>query len=141
MDNNSFEFSIVSVDEAREVLDGGTLQKKARVEQVVTPGGDLRWMRRPSRPEDRALTMDSAAWMQALPRAVRPLQCALHYPRIINCLSALAQKPDEMKAYLLDLVRGTRDGRQGFRYGIPAELASLQTHVDAEIDAAFRRWH
>lgn len=138
MNNNSFEFSIVSLDEARDVLDGGSLQK-ARPERVVD--GDQRWLRRPSKPEDRSLSAGSKAWLLTLPSSARLGQCSMHYPRIVNNLAALACRPDEMKAYLGELIRGEREGRQGFPYGIPAELVALRGHVDSLISEASLRWH
>ena len=138
MVSNAFEFSIVSLDEAREILDDGALQK-ARPERVVA--GDPRWMRRASRPEDRSLASETKAWLQSLPAPVRPGQCAMHYPRIANNLAVLAGKPDEIKSYLQELIRGEREGRQGFPYGIPAELIALRAHVDSQISEGTLRWY
>jgi hypothetical protein len=94
-----------------------------------TSNGDYRWMRRPLRPEDKVLSAGGVLFLNRLPSAARPVECAKQYPRLVNRMAELEGKPVPLLDLLAELCRGKLDGRQGFSDDIATELAALRRHV------------
>jgi hypothetical protein len=114
------QFEIVSVEEAKQILDG-----------TVPPEGAPDWSgkRRPVPPGQQVLSADAVKWLASLPPEARPLELCRAYPRIGNQLAALSVVPVALSDYLADLLIDKRGGRQGFPGGIAIELSQLQDHL------------
>lgn len=113
-------FEIVSVDEAKQILDG-----------TVPPEGSPDWSgkRRPLPADQLVLSAAALKWLASLPVDARPLELCRMFPRIGNQLAALAVVPVALSDYLADLLLDKRGGRQGFPGGIAIELYRLQDHL------------
>ncbi|MGO4331735.1 hypothetical protein AB4Z48_36135 [Cupriavidus sp. 2TAF22] len=118
MESLSFEF--VSVEEAKQILDGAGPAQTQR---------DWEDMRDPASPDTHTLAAAALRWLASLPPAARPLELCRHYPRIGNQLAMLAASPDALSGYVGDLLIDKRGGRQGFPGGIALELSRLQEHI------------
>jgi hypothetical protein len=94
------------------------------------------WKRRDSGVLDQSLQSFTEMWLKGIPENVRPLNCAEHYPRVLNKIAALWSLNERCMDYLNELVIDVRGGRQGFSYGVLGELRRLRTHRVALMSAA-----
>lgn len=122
--DTTFDFTLVSIDDARRALDEIDLPFEPR------PTAARAWHRVPSRPEDVRLLPETAKWLGELPAHVRPGKCAQYYPRIANRMCKLWPSPLFLKDYLQDLVLDKRGGRQGFPHGITHELEAFRHYYE-----------
>lgn len=105
-------------------------QPTAATPQETTPTpppAPAAWKRRPLLLDDE-LQPFALLWLQGLPDAVKPRQCAQHYPRVLNKLAALWNLDERCMDLLDELLLDRRRERQGFGYGIPRELRLLRQH-------------
>lgn len=106
----------------------------------TAPAGDASeqkaWKRRDSQLLDQSLQSFTEMWLKGLPEKVRPLNCAEHYPRVLNKIAALWSLNERCMDYLNELVVDVRGGREGFSYGVLGELRRLRTHRVALMAAA-----
>jgi hypothetical protein len=94
---------------------------------VPTPAADVGWSRRTPRADDSRLLAHTWDWLNALPKAVRPVHLPADFPRIANDLSRLWPETAALDAYFADKEFSPREGRQGFAPLIKEEL--LAVHV------------
>lgn len=88
------------------------------------PAADT-WKRDTSELLDTSLQAFTLTWMKNLPAEVRPLQCARHYPRVLNRIAAIWNLQERCLDYLEDLLVDRRGKRQGFGHGVHDELRRL----------------
>ena len=86
---------------------------------------DLDWKRHSSELLDTSLQPFTLTWMKNLPADVRPLQCARHYPRVMNKIAAMWNLQERCLDYLQELLMDRRGTRQGFAHGVADELRRL----------------
>ncbi len=86
---------------------------------------DGAWKRHSSELLDTSLQPFTLTWMKNLPADVRPLQCARHYPRVLNKVAAIWNLQERCLDHLEDLLVDRRGTRQGFRHGVHDELRRL----------------
>ena len=72
------------------------------------------------------------AWLVALPKHVRPVQCCRAYPHVVNHLAGWWDSAEGLGAYFDDLLNSPRKQRAGFPPAIRAELEALLAHARAE---------
>jgi len=113
-------FEFVTVEEARQVLDG---------EPPAHAGTDWEAVRNPLSPEAQMLTAPAVRWLASLPMEVRPMELCGRYPRIGNQIAALWPDRAACLAWLADLLIDRRGGRQGFPGGIAPEIHRLQDYL------------
>ena len=77
---------------------------------------------------DNSLQGFALVWLKSLPNAVKPLKCARHYPRVLNKIAALWNLNDRCLEFLTELLIDHRGTRQGFSYGVTAELRRLKAY-------------
>jgi len=113
----SFDFEVVSVDDARRELEGEARQRAEfarNARQAQDPGG--------------LLLEATLAWLARLPDDVRPTRLAAEFPRIANGIGALWPQAARCRAYLDSLTVDPRGGQRGFRFDIDRELSALKAH-------------
>lgn len=124
-DAGSIEFEPVSLavarDASRDFMPG--------VERMfdAMPGGWEKFRQAQSR-DDKRLGKHAMAWLTALPAALRPLRCAVHYPHVVNRMAGAWNKPAELEVYFESLLNSRRHTRKGFPDDVKAELLALQAH-------------
>ena len=124
----ALEFELTNIEEARRVLDAGSLTQ-FDVASVVRPEQWKR-LRRRSRPTDRALTGQAIDWMLDLPSALRPQNLSVQFPRITNALAEVWLEPQQYQAALNKLLCDGRKGRNGFPDAVRHELAALRSWTE-----------
>ncbi|CAG2144650.1 hypothetical protein [Cupriavidus numazuensis] len=112
-------FELVSVEEAKQVLDGDGTAPAQR---------DWTRLRGREPREAQGLTSDALRWLASLPAEARPMELCRRYPRIGNRLAALWGHCS-VRTYLDDLVIDKRGGRQGFPHDVAVELWRLQEYL------------
>ncbi len=122
------EFEVVSIDEAREVIDA-LPPDVARVLESV-PGY---WQnnRRPPLATDRALTGRALEWLGRLPEDIRPHLTVLRYPRVINMIAGAWPVSAHRSDVFDHLLNDRRIGRRGFPVDIEREIAALCLHASS----------
>lgn len=113
------EFEKVSFDEARKALE-------TKVREDAAKGWHGERAPQPAEPVFEA----TARWMQTLPAALRPVETAKAYPRIVNRLAELWKRPSRCDAYFQTLMLDDRGGRKGFPPAVALELSALATHYE-----------
>lgn len=116
-------FDFVDWKDARQVLEASLGQADAA--RAVAELLDPALSRSASTPEDRELSSDARAWMNALPEQLRPETVAREFPRIVNRLAALWHQPLRCEAFFQPLIFVDRNGRQGFPEAVAGELHQL----------------
>lgn len=111
------EFEKVSFDEAKKALD-----EKVRTDKAKGYRGE----RAPERVE--TLQESTKRWLYELPAAVRPVETAKAFPRIVNKLAELWKRPSRCDEYFHTLLLDKRGGRQGFPPAVAMELGTLADH-------------
>src|SRR6218665_2397733 len=89
-------------------------------------------------PQLQSLTPAAHAWLTALPPRYQPLATARRHPHIVNRLSALWDVPEQLPAYLQDLLLANRPGREGFSFDVLTELTDLQSLIELAMQRASR---
>ena len=125
----ALEFELTNIEEARRVLDAGSLTQ-FDVANVVRPEQWKR-LRRRNLPTDRALTGQAIDWLLDLPSALRPQNLSLQFPRITNALGEVWQEPQQYQAALDKLLCDGRKGRKGFPDAVRHELIALRSWTEA----------
>jgi hypothetical protein len=122
------EFEVVSIDEARDVIDA-LPPDVARVLESV-PGY---WQnnRRPPLATDRALTGRALEWLGRLPEDIRPQLTVLRYPRVINMIASSWPVAAHRSDVFDHLLNDRRIGRRGFPVDIEREIAALCLHASS----------
>lgn len=117
--NNSFDFTPVSITEARKTLDTGGFN-------VLPVQDKSAWIRRPAGAADVTLLTYTKIWLDKLPVSIRPAICAIRYPRVVNQIYARWSNPNELLTYMGELLLDSRGTRKGFPYEVAAELSRLR---------------
>ncbi len=113
----SFDFEVVSIEDARRELEGEAKQRAEfarNARQVQDPGG--------------VLLEATAAWLASLPDDVRPNRLAAEFPRIANGIGALWPQAARCREYLDSLTVDPRGGPRGFPFDVDRELSALKAH-------------
>jgi hypothetical protein len=84
--------------------------------------------RAPAKPEDRTLSLEAVAWLDALSPDVRPHHLSERFPRICNRLAERWKHADLLVPYFDDLLMDNRGGRQGFPLSIAIEIVTLKEY-------------
>ena len=123
--DEGFDFELTDLDEARQVLDAGSLTQF----DVATAARPEHWqrLRRRRLPTDIALTGHAIDWLLALPPTIRPESLGRQFPRIANALAEVWNDPAECQAALDKLLCDGRRGRKGFPDAVRLELEALQS--------------
>ena len=116
MPSTTFEFTKVSITEAKRELDGAPAKKP-----------DWSRRRKPSDPNE-PLRAATAAWMAALPDDMRPVRLAERFARIANKMCGLWNDPLACSNYLAELLIVDRSNRQGFPADIAKEIGNLAVY-------------
>ena len=124
----ALEFELTDIEEARRILDAGSLTQ-FDVANVVRPEHWKR-LRRRSLPTDRALTGQAIDWLLDLPSALRPQNLSLQFPRITNALAEVWHEPQQYQATLDTLLSDGRQGRKGFPDVVRHELVALRSWTE-----------
>ncbi len=124
--DDSFNFEVVSFDQAREALD----EPPAGVRQVRRmSAADWSSRRRALSESERRLSRAATQWFLALPRDLRPAELMRRYPRIANRLCEHWTDAPASLQLLEELVLDRRGGRLGFPRPVVIELQALQEHL------------
>lgn len=93
-------------------------------------------------PQAMALSSVGQAWLDGLPRRLRPARTAAAYPRIVNRLALCWRDPELVAKVFADLMVDRRGGRRGFPPDVAAELLALRDAQALEPAAsrATRAW-
>jgi hypothetical protein len=82
-----------------------------------------------TRPRLPAMLSDHAVGLlQALPHEMRLPELRRAFPRILNHIAALWDDPRALHRYFDTLLIDTRGSRQGFSFGVVAELSELRAY-------------
>ena len=125
MEYDTFSFEKVSIAEAIESLKGD--------DTPIKHEEDWNAKRNPELSSDRRLTEMTAAWLLALPVEIRPLQLARNFPRIVNRLSGVWQRPVNCDKVFEDLMIDNRGTRRGFSLEIAKEITELRAYYNTVI--------
>ncbi len=79
------------------------------------------------------LGADAARWLNDLPESVRPMKTCARYPRIVNRLASVWDKPTHCGSYFNELLLDGRGDRQGFPLDIAFELAALKNYFETAV--------
>lgn len=123
--DEGFEFELTDIEEARRILDTGSLSQFDVA--TVVPPGHWKNLRRPNLPTDRALTGQAIDWLLDLPPKLRPQSLSLQFPRIINALAEVWTEPERCQTAFTRLLCDGRKGRKGFSDAVRHELVALQS--------------
>lgn len=83
--------------------------------------------------DDLELSAAGKVLLDSMEEAVRPVQLAAAFPRIVNRMAGLWRSPRQMDRYFEDLLTDTRGNRQGFPLGILMELTTLKDHYQTKV--------
>jgi hypothetical protein len=81
-------------------------------------------------PLETCLTPVAHDWLNQLPPHYQPLVTARVHPHIVNRLSAVWSKSEDLAAYFRDLLQTSRQRRGGFSLGVLTELTDLKAWLD-----------
>ncbi len=87
------------------------------------------WERRSWCPEDDHVLEHTKAWLQTLPKGVRPVHLQQDFPRIANDLSRLWADLPALDQYFAEKEFSPRGGRQGFSPLIKEELLAMHVYT------------
>jgi len=118
------EFELTDFDEARRVLDNESVSQ-FDVATHLKPE-QLKKLRRPPVPTDRALNGKGIDWLLSLSPDLRPEHLAEQFPRVANLLAEVWHDPDVRRATIEKLVNSDRKGRKGFPPEVHDELMGLR---------------
>ncbi len=90
----------------------------------------LLWLRRSRRVADEPLLAPTAAWLNTLPKGVRPFQLQLGFARIANELVRLWPDALACDRYLYEKVVDHRGNRRGFPPLVQEELVALRAYSE-----------
>ena len=68
----------------------------------------------------------TAAWIECLPKSIRPMSLALQFPRIANSVCAVWLDQPACSKYLSELLTDLRGGRKGFPMAVLREIEALR---------------
>ena len=111
----SFEFEKVSIVDARREIDGEPKQAHERP-----------WRYPRAYQENNILLNTTLTWMARLPKDVRPMVLARHFPRIANSIADLWRRVARCEDYLDTLIVDGRGNRTGFPPDVAQELTYLR---------------
>jgi hypothetical protein len=74
------------------------------------------------------LSDHAVGFLQALPHEMRLPELRRAFPRILNHIAALWDDPRALHRYFDTLLIDTRGSRQGFSFGVVAELSELRAY-------------
>lgn len=108
-------------------------RKAVRRVRNKAPSNDFHWhrdddparLRAPQSPLANSLHRVGERLLHELPPAQRPVNLAQQFPRIVNQLARLWDRPGDCLAYLDSLRFDRRGGRKGFAPEIKAEIDAL----------------
>jgi hypothetical protein len=79
-------------------------------------------------PYDDQLLIATVGWMRKLPRAIRPLETARRFPRILNRFAHNWDAPRMLDAFFEELLHDKRGTREGFPPAIYVEILHLRDY-------------
>jgi hypothetical protein len=100
---------------------------------------DFSKLRHSPEKSDLQLTAEGQALLASVDAAVRPMQLAAAFPRIVNRMAGLWRSPRQMDGYFEDLLTDTRGNRQGFPLGILMELTTLKDYYQTKVFPPMQR--
>ncbi len=103
----------------------GPIDYPGAVGRAMPAAPDVIRMRAPTTPLTDTLHRVGQRWLDALPPAHRPVTLAQRFPRIVNQLARVWDRPSACLAYLDSLRVDRRGGRQGFPPAIRDEIHAL----------------
>jgi hypothetical protein len=86
---------------------------------------DFKKLRRPSTATETRVGDTAMAWLISLPKELRPTQCCMAYPHVVNHLAGWWDSPEALASYFEDLLHSPRKHRAGFPAPIKAEIEAL----------------
>ncbi|MEO7031323.1 MAG: hypothetical protein ABI351_05185 [Herbaspirillum sp.] len=113
-------FEKISLQDAKAVLDG---------DQPMRDAVDWDRLRRSKSNESIKLTDFTVRWLFQQSKEHLPKMLAREYPRIVNQIADLWERPDTCIRYLDDLLIDQRGTRQGFPLRIVQELTRMRTFL------------
>ncbi len=119
---DSLDFEVVSVNDARRVLDDAV--KPAYT--VAKPPVD--WTQRRKSAGAETLRTATLQWILKLPPHVQPRHLQLRFPRIANRMAAEWPHVSACETFLDSLITDKRGGRKGFPLQVAQEIASLRDY-------------
>jgi hypothetical protein len=81
--------------------------------------------RQPLSPYDRSLNRSAVTWLHELPADVRPRECIIRFPRILNRLARYWDSPRMLDDIFAELLVDKRVGRKGFPPEVLTEIRGL----------------
>jgi hypothetical protein len=111
------EFKKVSVEEARQAVDG----------EPAKPSASRPNYKRTGIPGEPLLNV-TRTWLASLPQDVRPVELPRQFPRIANRLRHIWTQVAACEGYLDGLLVDRRCNRKGFPLKITQELESLREY-------------
>jgi len=118
----TISFEVADLADARRALDE---LPSGVVEVAKLEPNYWEQRRRPTRPEDRALTGVTIDWLLALPPELQPRTLCERYPRVANLIAAAWPRIEERRSLLHSLLSDARGGRQGFPVRVRREIEAL----------------
>jgi hypothetical protein len=85
---------------------------------------------RKAKPVDYLLPIGSA-WLDTLPKGIRPLALVTQYPRIANILALEWREPTACRSYFDSLLVDHRGNRQGFPGDVDGDLRRLRHYYSS----------
>ncbi|MEO7030810.1 MAG: hypothetical protein ABI351_01690 [Herbaspirillum sp.] len=113
-------FEKISLQDAKAVLDGDQPKRNAV---------DWDKLRRSKSSDSIKLTDFAVRWLFQQPKERLPKMLAREYPRIVNHIADLWERPDACIRYLDDLLIDQRGTRQGFPLRIVQELTRMRVFL------------
>lgn len=123
-------FTKVTLEEAKAALHSDPFQQP-----VVKPAPPKHVREAPAE-SSAELTLAAFKWLAGLPRDVRPHALGRRYPRIVNRLAEIWQRPVQCERFLDELLLDKRGGRAGFPPEVASDIATLKVHFLATSNIA-----
>jgi hypothetical protein len=91
------------------------------------------FVRRPAAAEDQQLCAEARTVLASMQSDALPVNLACRYPRVMNQIARLWNRPAQLDRYFDDLLIDKRGGRQGFPFAVAAELAVLKHYYQSAV--------
>lgn len=121
---DTIPFTKVTLEEAKAALQSDAIH----VALLRAQAPDWKSKRAPAAHLNQELSLKAFKWLAAQPAHVRPHALARHYPRIVNRLAEIWQRPLQCESFLDELMMDKRGSRNGFPRDVAREIAALKTY-------------
>jgi len=91
------------------------------------------YMRQPVTFDDLGLCLEARALLQSFDNRFLPIHLACRFPRVLNQIARLWNRPARLDDYFDDLLIDRRGGRQGFPFAVASELSALKHYYQTVI--------